>query len=487
MRLMREVPGAVGISYRNADRLLDNLELLDTEVHGLVIARHGKVAIEGYWAPYGPGQVHGCQSLSKTVTGIALGAAIREGILSLDDRLIDIFPEYRPLTEGKKYWDELKVRHIATMSAGMDTQPCVMDHDWIREFFETPIVHKPGTAYFYHSIGISMVGACIREKTGLGLIDYLKPRVFDKIGIHAESLKWHCHEDGMENGSGGFVATAYDNALLMELYRRHGAWDGEQLLDPEWVDFALKAENPNVGGEALYGGMIWVRKRCFVADGAMGQWGMLFPKEDLVISITQTISKPGADNGIRDAVYRFADDLQPEPVKWTEEETKSFENRIRRLCIPRPSYSEAPHDRFPIDGKTLKITSGQAQFYANDLNIFQRRFEIKVNDIGFEERDGNLVLTVTTPYGTQNCPVSLKGSRPVYTVREITPNPAVTASVTGRWISRDSLELEVRWLESCRVHVVRFTFDQKGAKICTHRVPVGGFDVPDLQAEAVWA
>ena len=94
-------PGAAGISFGAVSRFLDTLERLDTEPHAFLAARHGQTFLEGYWAPYGKGVVHGCQSLTKTVTGIALGAAMQEGILGLDDRLIDLFPEYRIHTTGR--------------------------------------------------------------------------------------------------------------------------------------------------------------------------------------------------------------------------------------------------------------------------------------------------------------------------------------------------------------------------------------------------
>ena len=175
------------------------------------------------------------------------------------------------------------MRHIATMSAGMDSQPQVTAPDWIEGFFREEIVHEPGTAYFYNSIACSMVGACIRKRTGSGLMEFLSWRIFQKLGIDPQRLLWHKHADGLENGSGGFVSTVRDNALLMELYRCRGIWEGERLLSEEWVDFALQVQNNACPGKAALrrtalGGV----DGCFMADGAMGQWAMLFPQKDMV-------------------------------------------------------------------------------------------------------------------------------------------------------------------------------------------------------------
>ena len=479
-------PGAAGISFGAASRFLDTLERLDTEPHAFLAARHGQTFLEGYWAPYGKGVVHGCQSLTKTVTGIALGAAMQEGILGLDDRLIDLFPEYRIHTAGRPWWEELRVRHIATMSAGMDSQPQVTAPDWIEGFFREEIVHEPGTAYFYNSIACSMVGACIRKRTGSGLMEFLSGRIFQKLGIDPQRLLWHKHADGLENGSGGFVSTVRDNALLMELYRCRGIWEGERLLSEEWVDFALQVQNNACPGKAAYGGLLWVRDGCFMADGAMGQWAMLFPQKDMVVSVQQTIASPQADEAVRSAICDLVRDAQESPVLWTDEEIRALEVRMRTLCIPAPAYGENRKLLRSLSGKRLRIVQGTARFFADDLTIFNKAYEAPVRCFGFEEDNGDLLLCVTAAGGTVVCPVAWKGYRTVSNLKPVSENPACMACVTGRFLEDDRMQLEVRWLESCRIHHLTFSFDEEGADITTSRIPVGGFDVPDETARALW-
>lgn len=478
-------PGMAGVSFGCAGRLLDELENVGTEPHALLVMRHGLPVLEGYWAPYAPGMIHGDQSLTKTLTGIALGVALREGALSLEDRLIDLFPEFAHHTAGKPWWDELKVRHIATMASGMERQPAVTAPDWIEGFFKMDIIHRPGTAFYYNSIACSMVGACIRKRTGLGLMDYLTPRVFEKLGIEAGHLKWHKHADGLENGSGGFISSVRDNALLMELYRRGGAWDGEQILDKQWVDFALKVQNPHTNG-ATYGGMMWIYPGFQMADGAMGQWSMLFSQRDTVVSIQQTISAAGVDAKVRQAIADFVSSLSDEPVGWTPEETSRFEARLRRLSIPAPAYGENRKALLALNGRCLTITEGQAQFFADDLAIFDREYITPVESFTFTEQNGDLLLGITARGTTVDCLVGMRGYRPVCNVKPISGNPATTACVSAYFPEENTLCLEIRWLESCRIHRLTFCFDHTGADITTARVPVGGFDVPDEKARARW-
>ncbi len=479
-------PGAVGVSFGDANRLLDALEGLGTEPHALLVRRHGETALEGYWAPYGPGMIHGCQSLTKTVTGVALGAALQEGLLRLDERLIDIFPEYAHHTVGKPWWDRLMVKHITTMSAGMERQPAVMKPGWLEGFFEMEIVNEPGTAFYYNSIACSMVGACIRKRTGQGLMDFMSERVFRTLGIAPPHLRWHKQAAGKENGSGGFISTVRDNALLMELYRLNGVWNGERILSEEWVRFALAVQNDHTDGEAKYGGMLWIRPACYVADGAMGQWGMYFPKEDAIVAINQTIGAPDVDNQVRDAVVAFVRSMKDEPVAWTEEEERRLAARLASLSIPAPQWGENRPALAWLNGKTLEITEGEAHFFADDLNIFNIAYTAPVRRFAFEEVNGDLLLTAEADAGSARCTVALRGYRPVCDAAPINLNPARTVSATGRFVDDHTLRLEIRWLESCRVHVLTIAWDQAGASLTTHRVPVGGFDVPDVTARGKW-
>ena len=209
----RVTPEAVGIPSASIETLLDRLEEGWTEPHGLMIMRHGKVCAEGWWAPYAPGVRHGLQSHTKTYAATAVGIAYTEGLLKLTDRIVDIFADEIPENPSENL-KKLTVRDVLCMGCGMDTMPRP-SKDWIREFLATPVNHVPGTAFMYNSTGSTFLGAIVRKLTGLGLHDYLKPRLFDKIGIDADNLRWMTMPDGMEIGGGGLYATTEDNLRLI--------------------------------------------------------------------------------------------------------------------------------------------------------------------------------------------------------------------------------------------------------------------------------
>ena len=126
----RVTPESVGISSETILRFLDALEGPHTQMHGLMILRHGKVCTEGWWQPYAPGKRHTCHSLTKTYMGTAVGIAIREGLLSLDDKLVDIFPEYKAISTISN----VTVRHILCMGSGVTSMPAPSEQ-WVRDFF----------------------------------------------------------------------------------------------------------------------------------------------------------------------------------------------------------------------------------------------------------------------------------------------------------------------------------------------------------------
>ena len=119
----------------------------------------------------------------------------------------------------------------------MDEMP-MPSKNWIRDFLHTPVNHEPGTTYMYNSTGSTLLAAIVKKKTGMGLHEYLKPRLYDKIGIFSDNHMWLTMPDGIEVGGGGLFATTEDNLRLMKLYADGGVWEGERILAADFVERA---------------------------------------------------------------------------------------------------------------------------------------------------------------------------------------------------------------------------------------------------------
>jgi CubicO group peptidase (beta-lactamase class C family) len=483
-------PESQGIASRDLLRLLDELEASGTEMHGLMVLRRGRVLAQGWWAPFAQGTPHGSQSLTKTVTGTAFGIAMGEGLLQLDERLVDIFPEFVPEQPDPRLGD-LRMRHILTMGSGMEAMPPVYDPEWIRKFFLMPIVHQPGGAFFYNSVACSLVGACIRKKTGLGLADYLRPRLFDKIGIDAGRIRWYCHEDGQENGSGGIVTTTEDNARLLQLYLQDGCWDSQRILPLEWVRFATAMQNdhfretaPDAYPGQGYGGMMWIREGAFYADGALGQLAIGFPGQELLISVNQVCVGREANRKMLAALFEFPACAQDRPLPEDPEANTRLARRLNTLALPAPAYAPDNEATAATIGRRCRVTQGRVVFFPEDLAIYNRGYHDVVSSIGFARQGGALQLSLESESGSHVVFAGLDGRA---RANSLTGRiPASDVLLSAAWTDGGILQLAIRWLDVCRTRRIDFEFGETGVKIRSSVSQVGGFDAAPLEAFAVW-
>ncbi len=343
----RVTPESVGISSKGIMEFVDQLESGYTHMHGLMIMRHGKVCCEGWWAPFAPGLHHMCNSLTKTYMGTAIGIAYTEGLLKLDDRLIDIFPEFTP-EEPSEYIDELTVRNVLTMGTGMRSFPS-MEGDWVKNFIAVPMVYRPGTAYFYNSVGSTFLGKIIEKLTGMDVYEYLNEKLFPKIGIDPENIDHGIAPAGKDMWAWRTVSTTEDNLRLMMLYKNGGVWDGERILAEDYVKLATTNQNDSAT-EAInnpgnpdnyvgYGYQIWMCQYpgAYRADGAGGQFSIVIPDKDMIVSINENAF--GGPQKTLDNVWNY---LMPavmeEALPEDPENAAKLSRRMKHLAMEAPEF-----------------------------------------------------------------------------------------------------------------------------------------------------
>lgn len=492
----RTTPEAVGIPSASIEWLLDRLEEGWTEPHGLMIMRHGKVCAEGWWAPYATGIRHGLQSHTKTYAATAVGIAYTEGLLKLTDRIVDIFPDEIPENPSENL-KKLTVRDVLCMGCGMDTMPRP-SKDWIREFLATPVNHVPGTTFMYNSTGSTFLGAIVRKLTGLGLHDYLKPRLFDKIGIDAENLRWITMPDGMEIGGGGLFATTEDNLRLMKLYADGGVWEGERILAEDYVKLATSKQNDSATERAVnppaednfvgYGFQIWMcrPKGVYRADGAMGQFTIVFPERDMLLAITENAS--GSTGGAMpqkalDTIWKWMDALpgpETEILPEDPEASAHLARRMQMLALPAPRRSPESPLQEKINGSTYAVTDGY--FALADAGM--------VRFMSGEDRPGGakaLSLTFAENACTLTClvdgkPQSLTAAMDGTRLRNELPGMPSIALCSGCWEADNVFRLSLRMVETCNETSITFTFsgDQAQVETCSNHVFAGKAQVAHL-------
>ena len=286
------------------------------EMHGVMVLQHGKVLEEKQFAP---DTAHIMNSVSKTFTSTAVGFAISEGLLSLDDRIVDLFPESVPDTleaTAAERLGRITVRHLLTMNCGHGTDPTYAvrqgDGDWIRAFMSWPIDYEPGTCYCYNSLGTYLLSAAVQKVTGQKVVDYLEPRLWAPLGM--EKPFWQESPAGINTGGWGLYLRTEDMARMGLCLLNGGKFCGKQVIPADWVKEMSANQVPSVGAglnenqmkEILsahpdipyflpensdwvqgYGYQMWrCRHNAFRADGANGQYIIVLPEKDAVIVTT---------------------------------------------------------------------------------------------------------------------------------------------------------------------------------------------------------
>lgn len=299
LQLPRGTPEEEGVASEAIYKFLHEVEQSKHEFHSFMVLRHGKVVAEAWWAPYRPELRHTLYSCSKSFTATAVGFAVTEGKIALADKVVSFFPDQLP-KEVSPNLAALTIRDLLTMTVGQDPDPsfslAATDSNWIAGFLRTPILDKPGTKFVYNSLGTYMAGAIVQKVTGQSLVDYLKPRLFDPLGI--EGMDWEKDLMGYNVGGWGLRLKTEDMAKFAQLFLQKGKWNGQQVLPEAWVNDAttLKIlQQPDLSEEQRaksdwaqgYCYQMWrSRHNSYRGDGAYGQYMLILPELDAVIAIT---------------------------------------------------------------------------------------------------------------------------------------------------------------------------------------------------------
>ncbi len=296
--LPRTDPADVGVPVAALDGLLDELAARSLELHSLMVVRHGRVAAEGWWAPYTPERVHLLYSLSKSFTSSAVGFCVAEGRFALDDRIVDLLPDHVPHRVDERV-ALLTVHHLLSMSTGhrddtLDPAWLLEPHDLVKGFLRMPPEEPVGSRHAYNNATTYVLAALVERHSGMPLLDYLRPRLLDPLGISA--AHWDVDEHGQAIGFSGLHLQTESIAAFGQLLLQDGRWQGEQVLPAGWVALATRSHIDNDNDPARpvdwrqgYGYQYWMARHGFRGDGAYGQFCVVVPELDLVVATTACV------------------------------------------------------------------------------------------------------------------------------------------------------------------------------------------------------
>lgn len=379
--LPRSTPEEQGVSSAAISAFLDAVATSKVGFHSIMIVRHGHIIAEGWWAPYAAPLRHTLYSLSKSFTSSAVGLAVGEGRLTVEDTVVSLFPNDLP-SEVSANLAAMKVKHLLTMSTGhgQDTLGPMRNatgKSWAKTFLEQPVEFEPGTHFLYNTGATYMQSAIVQKLTGQPLEQYLKPRLFDPLGI--EGYDWEKDPQGINVGGYGLRVTTEHIARFGQLYLQKGMWNGKQILSPQWVEAATSKQvqsNPsnatNNNDESDwgqgYGYQFWrCRPGGFRGDGAFGQFSIVIPEKNIVIAATSESFDMQAS--MRLLWNHVLPGVKETRLPENSEEHKKLKEKLKSLTLGFPAGKATSPLAATVSGKEFALE-------ANEFNVKSVSFRL---------------------------------------------------------------------------------------------------------------
>ena len=316
-----------------------------------MVVRHGSVVAEGWWAPYAAGQPHLLYSLTKSFTSIAVGLAVADGVLSLEDRVVDVLPDH----VGGDVSDRARrvtVHHLLSMTSGhiadsLEEAWQLEPGDLVRGFLRVSFTAPEGTLHTYDNATTFVLARMVERVTHRSLPDYLDERLFRPMGI--EEAEWDRVSSGLAFGFHGLHLTTESVAAFGELLLRGGRWGEQQLVPRDYVELATRSHTASrhyaEGADGMdfqsgYGYQIWMSRHGFHGSGAYGQHCIVIPSHDLVVVVTSAQREVQQAQDVLDAVW---DCLLP-GIDHADDsaEDAALARRLRSLALPMPLGVNGP-------------------------------------------------------------------------------------------------------------------------------------------------
>ena len=465
--LPRSTPAQEGISTQAVINMMDSLLALpECDIHHVMVLRHGKVVAELHPAPFDAVAPHTLYSASKTFTSLAVGCAIDENLLRLDDRVMTFFPDKRS-NRVSDNMAAMTVRDLLMMASGVAPDWTMRNNstDWVKDFLAKPVDDKPGTRFQYDSMCTFMLSAIVQRVTGQTMLEYLQKKLFNPM--HITVADWETSPDGINTGGWGLRVQAETMAKLGQLLLNKGNWNGEQLVSADYVEAACsrlidggaKETVPPTDGNQGYGYQVWQSKwpGSYRADGAMGQYTVVVPQEDLVVVILGM--KLYGHEELACIWNQLMPGLKNEPLK----PEKKLQKRLEQLCA----------------GASLQLPQGKQQT-AKGKQILGMIMQLDPNKHGYRslsilhgETLGIVYDDATRDFfhmGYGQWYYTTMNGYPVYSINAINRmqgfDHGFKAAAAYAWTSSTTLEVRVHYVDWISGTTFVFDFEKNEVTMC---------------------
>jgi CubicO group peptidase (beta-lactamase class C family) len=476
--LPRSTPEAQGVSSAGIQAFLDAIAKSNHELHSFMMLRHGHVIAEGWWAPYGPEYVHTMYSMSKSFTSTAVGFAVAEGKLTVEDKVISFFPDDLP-PKISDHLAALRVKDLLTMSVGNEKEPTgvtVASENWVKTFLSQNIIHQPGTVFLYNSAATYMCSAIVQKVTGQKIVDYLEPRLFWPLGI--TQARWEECPRGINTGGWGLSVQTETLAKFGQLFLQQGNWQGRQIIPAAWVNEATsfhiqqtppaKPARPNEKNDWLqgYGYQFWRSQHgAYRGDGAFGQFTIVLPEQDAVIVMTG--ESPNMQGELDLVWEHLLPALQKDALTANPNTQNKLQQSLSTLALPSPTGERGGDNSEKFNRRLFQLADNSL----GKKSVSFAFYDDGTCGVAFRETE----ITSTPPKRSefpilcgkdqwQKSETSLPAPR---IINGGAPKAGTIHKVASRYVWKDAqtLELTLRYYETPHHETITCKFDGKKISI----------------------
>lgn len=461
-------PEKMGIKSSDILKYIKKLDEAKLATHSVLIARHGHIIFEKYWEPYKKDELHRIYSATKSFVALGIGFLEQDGLIDLDDPIIKYFPEESKDLKDKNMREQT-IRHMLMMSTAKVNMCWFLEkcEDRVAEYFinDPEKSVPPGTVFDYDSTGSFVLGALVERLTGKKLIDYLREKAFDKIGFSKEAYMLTC-PGGHSWSDSALLCTPMDWMRVAQFTLNGGSWNGEQLLNKEYMSLATSKQiendmySMNKYNSQGYGYQFWMcYGKSYYFSGAGVQVALCIPEKDMVLVITSDDSNFWSGrtmvagqtkmNGFFDLVVNNAVDEEIEECGAQE-----LEEYCKNLKIPVAKGNKTSEFAKRIDGVTFKLRE-------NPMGITKFRVDF---------RDDGGVFKYTNAQGDKELPFKM-GENIFYPfpqwgyfgemAQRVDNSVLYRCAVSGAWVDTRQLSIMVQIIDTYFGRLdIRLAFDE---------------------------
>lgn len=423
----------------------------------LLIARHGRIVLDAYYAPYSADIPHAINSSTKAIVGTLTAIAYRDGLLDrFDHQMLDFFPD-RSIANVDDRKKAITIQNLLDMTSGIEWEEGISggreqslidlgrSANQVQFILDRPMAKAPGEVFYYDSGNPHLLSAILTKLTGMTARDYAIAKLFGPLGISTSS--WRQDAQGLSTGGGGLALLPRDMAKIGYLYLRNGEWEGKQLLPPAWIERVNHATvnmNASFEPDLRYSNFFWAipEKHVYMAVGYHCQVIMVMPEQDIVAVMTARNFCPfGRMTDFISGAVKSEAALPPDSAS-----ADLLTKAIHEVSTETPiSAGAAPEAAAAISGKTYK-------FPDNALGIRSLSLTLAGPDPGYE-----LEITNRSRAGSPtrvSGPIGLDG-----TYRKSTPTELGIIAVKGAWLDAHRFLIDAQYVGAGEQRQWALSFD----------------------------